>query len=564
MKMGLVVKQMKTVETLGSATVICTDKTGTLTENKMVLSELFFAGKIYHELEIGELNSIPLGRLLLDAMVLNNDAVMVAQDYYLGDSTEVALKMAVSRQGLNLPDGIRLAEIPFNSNRKMMTTFHKLSGKIIAFTKGAPEMLLPRCPLADQLGLKALVQAMTDKGQRTLAFAYRYYDHLPEHPNSITDEHDLVFLGVVGLKDPVREGVKQSVSECRNAGIVPVMITGDHLGTARSIALQTGIIQGEKELCITGEELGKMDEDLLLSKIQKVRVYARVSPDQKLRIVHALQKSGNFVAMTGDGINDAPSLVAANIGIAMGISGTDVAKAAADMILLDDNFVTIVRAVEAGRKVYDNILKLIKYLLTTNSSELLTLLLGPMIGLPLALLPIHILWLNLISDGLPALSLSFEKADENIMKRPPRDPQDQIFSMPRTFHMLWVGIMMAGVAISVQALAFVMHLHWQTIVFNVLCLSQMAHALSVRSESRTIFKLGFWSNPMMVLSVLVIILGQFMITFIPALQKIFHLEALNLQELIIVASASMSVLLVVELAKIFVKNRSSFSLSEDQ
>lgn len=306
----------------------------------------------------------------------------------------------------------RLAEIAFDSGRKLMTTFHRHGDKIISFTKGAPDILLNRCLNVDRSSIQVEVDTMAAAGKRVLGFAYRYWKELPAHPNSEEHERDLQFLGLAGMIDPPRQEVYDAVKQCKTAGIVPVMITGDHPLTAKAIAQRIGILNSEKEQVITGQQMQLLDDDALLNRIEHIRVYARVSPEQKLQIVKALQQKGHYVAMTGDGVNDAPSLRRANIGIAMGITGTDVSKEAAHMILLDDNFSTIVKAVREGRRIYDNILKFIKFLMTTNSGELWTLLLGPIIGLPVALLPIHILWINLVSDGLPAIALSFEKEEK--------------------------------------------------------------------------------------------------------------------------------------------------------
>jgi Ca2+-transporting ATPase len=472
-----------------------------------------------------------------------------------GDGTEIALMEVAAGLHATRPDVIRLAEIPFDAERKLMTTFHDIDGRIISFTKGAPDLLLKRCLEGEADDLQEQIEAMAQKGERVMGFAYRYWGALPVDPQSYSHEQHLRFMGLAGIIDPPRDEVIAAVAQCRSAGIVPVMITGDHILTANAIARQTGILISEEDLSVTGSQLAEMTADEFAAKVTKIKVYARVSPDQKLRIVTALQKAGNYVAMTGDGLNDAPSLKAANIGIAMGITGTDVAKEAADIILLDDNFSSIVSAVKAGRRVYDNILKLIKYLLTTNSSEMLTLLLGPLLGMPVALLPIHILYINLISDGLPAIAMSFEGAEKDIMARPPRPLNEDIFSGGRGLHMLWVGILMAGVAISMQSWAFRNGLHWQTIVFNVLCLSQMGHALSIRSERSTLTEIGIFSNKMMIWSVLLVLALQIVITYVPIFQEIFHTQALSAKEFILVGAASSLVFLVVELQKVFVRNK---------
>jgi len=302
-------------------------------------------------------------------------------------------------------------------------------------------------------------------------------------------------------------------------------------------------------MVITGQQLAAMDNDSFLSKVEKIKVYARVSPDQKLQIVKALQEKGHYIAMTGDGVNDAPSLKRANIGIAMGITGTDVSKEAAHMILLDDNFTTIVKAVREGRRIYDNILKFIKYLMTTNSGELWTLLLGPMLGLPVALLPIHILWINLVTDGLPAISLSFEKAEKDIMNRPPRPPQQSVFANGRGIHMIWVGLLMAVITLAAQGWAINQGLHWQTIVFNVLCLSQMGHVLAIRSMKQSFFGAGMFSNKALIAAVVLAVGLQFVVTYIPFLQPVFQTEALTLKEITIVVILSSLVFFAVEIEK---------------
>jgi P-type Ca2+ transporter type 2C len=549
------VRKLPAVETLGSVSYICTDKTGTLTKNKMSVTEVCLPGKCYSRSELAALSKEPAGLLLLYAFGLNNDVVKDAHNRLKGDGTEIALMEVATGLQVNRPDLIRLAEIPFDAERKLMTTFHDIDGRIISFTKGAPDLLLKRCLEGEFPDLPGQVERMAQKGERVMGFAYRYWDELPVNPQSYSHEQQLHYLGLAGIIDPPREEVVAAVAQCRAAGIVPVMITGDHILTANAIARQTGILISEEDLSVTGSQLAEMTADEFSAKVTKIKVYARVSPDQKLRIVTALQKAGNYVAMTGDGLNDAASLKAANIGIAMGITGTDVAKEAADIILLDDNFSSIVSAVKAGRRVYDNILKLIKYLLTTNSSEMLTLLLGPLLGMPVALLPIHILWINLISDGLPAIAMSFEGAEKDIMTRPPRPLNEDIFSGGRGMHMLWVGILMAGVAISMQSWAFRNGLHWQTIVFNVLCLSQMGHALSIRSERSTLTEIGLFSNKMMIWSVLLVLVLQTVITYVPTFQEIFHTQALSAKEFILVGAASSLVFLVVELQKVFVRNK---------
>lgn len=555
-KFNSLIRKLPAVETLGSVTYICTDKTGTLTKNRMHVEDMFVEGELYARKDIAAFIEKPNGKLLLQAFALNSDVDIDADNNIKGDSTEVALVEVAMEQKINADEWPRLAEIAFDSDRKLMTTFHEHEGKIISFTKGAPDILLQRCEDLDMEFLQQQVDTMAANGYRVLGFACRYWDQLPEKPDPETHESGLQFLGLAGIIDPPREEVFEAVKQCKTAGIVPVMITGDHHLTAKTIAERIGILGNEDDLVVTGQQLGKMNENDFLGKVEKIKVYARVSPEQKLQIVKALQEKGHYVAMTGDGVNDAPSLKRANIGIAMGITGTDVSKEAAHMILLDDNFSTIVKAIREGRRIYDNILKFIKYLMTTNSGELWTLLLGPILGLPIPLLPIHILWINLVSDGLPAISLSFEKAEKDIMNRPPRPPQESVFSNGRGLHMIWVGMLMAAIALGLQAWAIEHDLHWQTIVFNVLCLCQMGHVLAIRSENRSLFEIGLFSNKPLIASVTIGVLLQFVITYVPFLQPVFHTEALSLKEFLIVIGASSIVFIAVELEKLVRRKRS--------
>lgn len=551
------IRKLPAVETLGSVTYICTDKTGTLTKNKMHVEQVFVNEQLHERNSLSSIKQQEQVLLLLHAFALNNDAMEDKDKIIKGDSTEVALMEVAREHHIQKNSWPRLAEIAFDSDRKLMTTFHALQNKIISFTKGAPDLLLQRCENIDTPHLQKQVDELAAKGHRVLGFAYRYWDVLPENPNSKTHESDLQFLGLTSMIDPPRDEVFAAVSQCKTAGIVPVMITGDHPLTAKTIAQRIGILNTENDLVITGQQLATWDDDNFLAKVEKIKVYARVSPEQKLRIVKILQQKGHYVAMTGDGVNDAPSLKSANIGIAMGITGTDVSKEAAHMILLDDNFSTIVKAVREGRRIYDNILKFIKYLMTTNSSELLTLLLGPIIGLPIALLPIHILWINLVSDGLPAISLSFEKEEQNIMNRPPRAPQESVFDNGRGLHMIWVGMLMAGIALSLQGWAIKNGLHWQTMVFNFLCVSQLGHVMVIRSESKSLFSLGVFSNKPLITAVTTALILQLVITYTPMLQSIFKTEALTWNEFLLVSAAASLVLIAVEIEKLISKMRSS-------
>ncbi len=549
-KFNSLIRKLPAVETLGSITYICTDKTGTLTKNKMHVENIFINGHVIERQEIEASKHQKYVMLLLQAFALNNDSFLDHENNLRGDSTEIALREVSNEIHINPEKWPRLHEIAFDAERKLMTTFQSNENNFISYTKGAPEMLLQKCKDIDIEAMKIKVDEMAAKGHRIIGFAYRYWDTLPEKPSSEIHETDLHFLGLASIIDPPREEVFEAVQHCKTAGIVPVMITGDHPLTAKNIAERIGILNEENELLVTGNQLLEMDNEQFMGKVEKIKVYARVSPEQKLHIVKALQQKGHYVAMTGDGVNDAPALKRANIGIAMCISGTDVSREAAHMILLDDNFSTIVKAIKEGRRIYDNILKFIKYLMTTNAGELATLFIGPIVGLPLALLPIHILWINLISDGLPAISLSFEKAEENIMSRPPRPPQESVFANGRGMHIIWVGLLMAGIALATQYIAIKNNLHWQTIVFNVLCLSQLGHVLAIRSVKKSMFSRGFLSNIPLIAAVLLSIILQGFVTYAPFLQPIFKTESLTLHELILVIGASTLVLFAVEIEKV--------------
>lgn len=391
---------------------------------------------------------------------------------------------------------------------------------------------------------------MAREGMRVIGFSGKMLDQLPSEMSPGQVEKNMRFIGLAGLIDPPREEAKNAIAECKQAGIVPVMITGDHPMTAASIAGQLGIIDREDQLVVTGKELDKKDSGQFEQEVEQIRVYARVSPEQKLKIVEALQNRHQFVSMTGDGVNDAPALKKANIGIAMGITGTDVTKEAAHMILLDDNFATIVNAVRTGRRIYDNIRKFIKYILTGNTAEILTLFLAPLMGMPLPLLPVHILWVNLITDGLPALALAAEPAEKDIMKYPPRKPGESIFANGLGIHIIWVGILIGCISLITQALAIDTGLeHWQTMVFTVLCFSQLWHVMAIRSEKRSLFKLGLFSNPALLWAVLGTVALQLAVIYIPFLNEFFHTQPLTTTELLITFGASGIVFIAVEVEK---------------
>ena len=551
-RLNCLVRKLPAVETLGSVTYICTDKTGTLTRNKMHVEEIRIHEKSYKPEEVATLKEDEKGNLLLHGFGLNNDAKEGEDKKITGDSTEIAL-LELAKPHIDIASWPRKAEIPFDPERKLMTTFHEHEGKIISFTKGAPDVLLEHCQTDKKDLLLKQIDEMAAKGFRVMGFATRQWDTIPEQPTADTHETGLQFLGLAGIIDPPREEVPDAIAQCRTAGLIPVMITGDHPLTARNIAERIGIVNNNEDLVMTGQELMEISPEKFVDIVEKVKVYARVAPEQKLQIIKSLQDKGHFVAMTGDGVNDAPSLKKANIGIAMGVTGTDVSKEAAHIVLLDDNFTTIVKAIKEGRRIYDNILKFIKFLMTTNASEILTLLVGPLIGLPVALLPIHILWTNLVSDGLPAISLSFEKAEKDIMNRPPRPPQQSVFAEGRGAHMIWVGILMAGLALSLQAWAIRHSMPWQTMVFNFLCLSQMAHVLAIRSTRQSFFQTGLFSNQWLIWSVLLTFCLQLAITYIPLLQAVFKTESLSIDEVLIVGGASLLVFVAVEIEKFMIR-----------
>ena len=530
-KQEALIRKLYAVETLGSVTYICTDKTGTLTRNEMKVE------KVWHTPESSE-------ALLLQAMSLNHD-VIEKDGKPSGEATELALVAHAGEQ-----DQLeRVKEIPFDSNRKAMTTIHKTPDGYLVITKGASEYLSSISAGKAQQEIKAQEEAFASEGMRVIAYATK---ELKELPNNITPENiekDLNFMGIAGLIDPPREEAKQAIRECKQAGIVPVMITGDHPLTAAAIARQLGIVAHESDKIITGAELEKFPTEKIKGEVEQIKVYARVSPEQKFNIVTALQENNQFVSMTGDGVNDAPALKQANIGVAMGITGTDVTKEAAHMILLNDNFATIVKAVREGRRIYDNIRKFIKYILTGNTAEIWSIFLAPLLGLPIPLLPVHILWVNLVTDGLPAIALAAEAPEKHIMQRPPRDPDENIFAQGLGVHVLWVGIFIGLITIGAQWYALEHGLHWQTIAFSVLCFCQLWHVMSIRSETRSVFKLGLRGNIPLLLSVAGTLLLQLGVIYIPFLNAFFHTEPLTLNELLFTLGVSGLVMVAVEVEK---------------
>ncbi len=565
-KQNALIRKLPAVESLGSVTYICTDKTGTLTENRMKVVQVYQGGDIL-DVEHST-DGIEIREFLL-ALALNNDVQMGDDNKAVGEPTELALYEFAAKRGFDkfdlLSEYPRVNEIPFDSDRKAMTTIHKTDSGYICFTKGAADVLIERSKSilkmdgVEELKKEDLLminEQMATEGLRVLAVGMRRFDSIPDDISPESIESDLVLLGLVGLMDPPRKEAFDAIQACKKAGIVPVMITGDHPVTARTIARRLGLITEEDSFVITGSELDRLTEDEFKEKVEHIRVYARVAPEQKLKIVKALQDRGHFVAMTGDGVNDAPALKRADIGVAMGVTGTDVAKEAAHMILLDDNFATIVKAVREGRKIYDNIRKFIKYLLATNSAEVWTLFLAPFLGLPLPLLPIHILWINLITDGLPAISLSAEPEEGDIMSRKPRPPKESIFAHRLGIDAIWIGLFMAMLVLALQYWQIERgNENWQTMVFSTLCFSQLFNVLSIRAEKESAFSRGIFSNKPLIYSVIFSVLMQFAVIYLPVMNDFFRTSALSIKDLTVVLVISSLVFFAVELEKMLFRKR---------
>lgn len=551
-KQHALIRKLPAVETLGSVSYICTDKTGTLTLNKMTVKQT-------HSVETKDQPA--QGSMLSLCMALNHDVALQKERELIGDPTETALvKEAMDTLTVagyqKINDSYkRVAELPFDSDRKCMTTVHQYGSKFLIISKGAVESIANiSAEDENKEVMLQLAETWAANGLRVLAFGYRIADALPKTFTYEAVEKDMNWAGLAAIIDPPRPEVFAAIAECKLAGIKPVMITGDHPATAKAIATEIGIY-GEEDLMLTGTALQQMDDEQFYKQVERTAVYARVSPEQKLRIVKALQHQQHFVSMTGDGVNDAPSLKAANIGVAMGINGTDVSKEAAHMILLDDNFTTIVKAVKEGRRIYDNIRKFVKYIMTCNSAEIWTIFLAPLLALPMPLLPIHILWINLVTDGLPGLALASENAEKDIMKRPPRPSGENLFAGGLGYHILWVGLLMAGVTLAVQA--YGVHNgnnHWQTMVFTVLSLSQLGHAFAIRSERTFLFRQGLFSNKELFWAVVFTFGLQLAVIYVPFLNVVFKTAPLSMEELAICIGMSALVFHAVELEK-FIKQK---------
>ena len=591
-KKHAIVKKLPAVETLGSSTVICSDKTGTLTQNKMTVEKVFCDDELQ---DVKKVNTTEDFKKLVYNCMLCNDSRLLEDGQLAGDPTETALvdmAFKLDYEQSIYRENPRVEEVPFDSERKLMTTVNKKNGKYIVYTKGGVDELLKCCNSFLYKGevrtsinnyakwIRENNEKMAKEALRVLAFAYKELDHMPSKTEMKTIENDLIFIGMVGMIDPPRIEAKKAVEKCKKAGIKTVMITGDHKITAVAIAKKLGILKDESE-ALTGTELEKMTDEELTKNVRKYSVYARVSPEHKVRIVKAWQANGEVVAMTGDGVNDSPALKTADIGCAMGKVGTEVAKEAADVILTDDNFATIVSAVEEGRRIYDNILKVIQFLLSCNVGEVIVLLLAtlfaPQIGqwfgisditMIQVLLPIHILWINLVTDTFPALALAFDPANKDIMDRKPVKRNEGIFTKGRTFRIIYQGLMI-GLLTLVAYLIGLGTTHTaidgltleqtkievgQTMAFIVLAFSELIHVFNIRDNKNSIFKTGILGNGVLILAILASALLMVVILFIPQLRTIFSIPILPSDNIIETIVLVLSPIIIVEIMKLFKVN----------
>ncbi len=558
-----IVRKLPAVETLGSASVICSDKTGTLTQNKMTVVELFSNRDIVAE-ELGELSETEK-QLYKTAVYCNDGAISIEDgvEKQIGDPTEtallaMALKYDITQQSLA---GKRVSEVPFDSDRKLMTTIIEEDATLTCHVKGAPDQLLSRCTKLYEEGqvidlteqkrteISKVITEKSHRALRVLAFAYKPISALPAEVNTDTIENDLIFIGLTGMIDPPREEVKDAVKTAHTAGIRTVMITGDYKDTAVAIARQLGIL-GETEKALSGSELDALSDEAFADVVEDISVFARVSPEHKIRIVKALKAKGKIIAMTGDGVNDAPALKAADIGCAMGITGTDVSKEASDLILIDDNFTTIVAAVKEGRTIYDNIKKAVNFLLSSNTGEIFTLLVAIIMNLPTPLLAIHILWINLVTDSFPALALGVEASEKDIMKRKPRDPETSILGNGLMWDILLQGVMIGCISLA----AFLIGLKdditaARTMTFITLSLTQLVHSFNVRSRRQSLLKMGVFSNKRLNQGVLVSLGALLFVYFVPFTRVIFKLKLLTSFELVVAFGFGLIPFVVMEVVK---------------
>jgi Ca2+-transporting ATPase len=547
-----VIRKLPAVETLGSSSVICSDKTGTLTQNKMTVMDFFTM-------------STPDKKTLIISSILCNDATITSENE-IGDPTETAL----IRYGLdnkytqnNINDIYpRIDGLPFDSDRKMMTTVHTDKTSFVSFTKGAVDEIITRCNYVLIDGIKVKFDKekkaqvlqknrfFAEKALRVLGFASKDYEQQPTEITSETIEDDMTFIGLLAMMDPPREEAKLSIKKCQTAGIKPVMITGDHKITATVIARDLGILKNDDEV-ITGKELSEISDDDLINNVQNYSVYARVSPEHKVKIVKAWQSNNHVVAMTGDGVNDAPALRMADIGIAMGKVGTDVSRSAASMVLMDDNFSTIVVAIEEGRGIYSNIKKSIRYLLSCNFGEIFLLLLAMLMNLKVPLLPIHILWINLVTDSFPALALGIEPKDKNILDESPRKKGENIFSNGLIYKIVFEGLLVGLIALGIFVYGLSINITIaRTMTFLTLAFSQLVHSINVRSDDSIIFVKGLFSNKYSLYAILTSVLLQVFIVSVPFTQNLFKVTHLSFNQWIIVLLSSLIPLFVIELIKI--------------
>lgn len=555
-KKNALIRKLPAVETLGGASVICSDKTGTLTQNRMTLTKAYADG--YTEPEnISNNNTDSIKKLLMYGTLCCDGSVVFhgTEEQHIGDPTETAIVLAAHKNGMPKDDlnkkYPRLAEIPFDSDRKLMTTVNKIDGKNVVIVKGAFDMMAPRCVAGDIDAARETVNSMSEDALRVLAIAYKKIDEVPENPTSEDLENGLTFMGLVGMIDPPRPEAKEAVAVCRRAGIKPVMITGDHVVTASAIAKELGILlPGDR--AITGAELDAMTDSELDAQVESISVYARVSPENKIRIVKAWQRKGQVVSMTGDGVNDAPALKAADIGCAMGITGTDVAKGAADMTLTDDNFATIVDAVREGRGIYANIKKVVGFLLGTNIGEVITVFLAMLLWHKTPLLSMQLLWINLVTDSLPAIALGMEAVESDVMDRKPKPKNEGIFAHGLGIRVVLQGLMFAALTLIGFKLGESMTgtlEGGQTMAFMILSLSQIVQAFNMRSE-HSLFKIGPFSNHKLNWAALCSILLVALVLFTP-LRSIFGLVALSGELYLIALGLILVPFVVMELSKIF-------------